>query len=145
MAFGTHDDTDEVMHEINMTPFVDIMLVLLIIFIVTVPVMQHAVAVDLPQASNQRLDAKPETVRLAVDAQGNYFWNDDPVDDAQLTGNLVAMASKSPQPELHIRGDKLVRYERIAQAMASAQRSGIKKIGFVTEPAPETALRKARP
>lgn len=145
MAFGTQDDTDEVMNEINMTPFVDIMLVLLIIFIVTVPVMQHAVIVDLPQASNQRLDAKPDAARLAVDAHGNYFWNDQPVDDAQLTLHLVAVAARSPQPELHIRGDKLVRYERIAQAMASAQRSGVRRIGFVTEPATEPAPLQVRP
>lgn len=134
MAFGIQDDSDEVMNEINMTPLVDIMLVLLIIFIVTVPVMKHAINVDLPRASNQRLDVKPETVRLAVDAQGNYFWNDLPVDDTRLAERLVAVAAQDPQPQLHIRGDKRVRYERVAVAMATAQRTGIRKIGFVTEP-----------
>ena len=134
MAFGTQDDTDEVMNEINMTPLVDIMLVLLIIFIVTVPVMKHAISIDLPRVSNHRLVSKPETVRLAVDAEGNYFWNDLPVDDTQLAARLVAAAALDPQPELHLRGDKRVRYERVALAMATAQRAGVRKIGFVTEP-----------
>ncbi|HQX58507.1 MAG: biopolymer transporter ExbD [Rhodoferax sp.] len=134
MAFGTQEDTDEVMNEINMTPMVDIMLVLLIIFIVTVPVMKHAINIDLPRASMERLDIKPETIRLAINEDGGYFWNDQPVDDLQLAERLVAAAARQPQPELHIRGDKNVRYERVAQAMASAQRSGVKKIAFVTEP-----------
>ena len=76
MAFGTQDEPDEVMNEINMTPLVDVMLVLLIIFIITVPVMKHSVNVDLPQASNQPEDIKPETVRLSVDASGQYHWNE---------------------------------------------------------------------
>jgi len=134
MAFGTQDDLDEVMNEINMTPLVDIMLVLLIIFIVTVPVMKHAVNIDLPRASNQPLDSKPLTVRLAVDSNGSYFWNDLAVDDAQLAQRLLFAAAQDPQPELHLRADKNVRYERVAQAMATAQRSGMRKIGFVTEP-----------
>ncbi|RZJ18134.1 MAG: biopolymer transporter ExbD [Haliea sp.] len=136
MAFGTQDETDEVMNEINMTPLVDVMLVLLIIFIITVPVMKHAVNIDLPRASNQPQDAKPETVRLSVDAQGLYYWNENRVDDKDLVPMLKAEASKNPQPELHIRGDKEVRYERVAQAMAAAQESGLRKIGFITEPKP---------
>jgi biopolymer transport protein ExbD len=134
MAFGTQDEPDEVMNEINMTPLVDIMLVLLIIFIVTVPVMKHAINIDLPRASNQRLDSRPQTVRLAVDSGGGYFWNDLAVDDRQLSERLRAAAAQEPQPELHLRADKNVRYERVAQAMATAQRSGMRKIGFVTEP-----------
>ena len=134
MAFGTQDDSDEVMNEINMTPFVDIMLVLLIIFIVTVPVMNHAIHIDLPQASTTRLETRPDTVRLGVDTDGNYFWNDLSVDDSQLVQRLSEAATQEPQPELHIRGDRLVRYERVAQAMAAAQRAGLRKIGFVTEP-----------
>ena len=136
MAFGTQDDPDEVMNEINMTPLVDVMLVLLIIFIITVPVMKHAVNVELPQASNQVQVSKPETVLLSVDAKGDYFLNTTPVEDARLTGLLQAEAAKNPQPDLHIRGDKAVRYERVAQAMAAAQQAGIKKIGFITEPRP---------
>ena len=134
MAFGTQDDTDEVMNEINMTPMVDVMLVLLIIFIITVPVMKHAVNIDLPKASNVPQDAKPETIRLSVDAAGDYFWNENKVTEEALLLQLKAAATQNPQPELHIRGDKAVRYERVATAMAAAQQAGIKKIGFVTEP-----------
>jgi biopolymer transport protein ExbD len=134
MAFGTQDEPDEVMNEINMTPLVDVMLVLLIIFIITIPVMKHAVNIDLPRATNQVQDAKPETIRLSVDAQGDYFWNENKLADADLVPMLTAEAAKEPQPELHIRGDKNVRYERVAQAMAAAQQAGVKKIGFITEP-----------
>jgi biopolymer transport protein ExbD len=136
MSFGTQDDSDEVMNEINMTPLVDVMLVLLIIFIITVPVMKHAVNIDLPRASNVVQDAKPETIRLSVDASGAYYWNEAPVAEADLAAQLSAAAVKQPQPELHIRGDKAVRYERVALAMAQAQQAGLRKIGFITEPAP---------
>jgi len=134
MDFGTQDETDDVMNEINMTPLVDVMLVLLIIFIITVPVMKHSVNIDLPRASNQPQDTKPETIRLSVDADGTYFWNEGRIDDAALDTQLKAAAAQSPQPELHIRGDKAVRYERVAQAMAAAQLAGVRKIGFITEP-----------
>ncbi len=134
MAFGTQDDTDEVMNEINMTPLVDVMLVLLIIFIVTIPVMKHAVQVELPQASNQRQLDKPQTVQLSVDAQGQYHWNESRIGDEELRTRLAAEAGREPQPELHIRGDRNVRYERVAQAMAAAQQAGLRKIGFITDP-----------
>ena len=133
MAFNTQDNSDEVMNEINMTPFVDIMLVLLIIFIITIPVMKHSVNIELPRASNQPQDAKPQTIRLTVDAEGKYFWNDAPVDEAKLDALLQAEAQKKPQAPLHIRGDRAVRYERVAQAMAAAQRAGMTQIGFITE------------
>ncbi len=138
MAFGNtdldaHEDAD-VMNEINMTPLVDVMLVLLIIFIITVPVMKHAVNIDLPRASNVAQDTKPETVRLSVDAAGVYYWNEAVLADADLVPKLKAAAAQTPQPELHIRGDKAVRYERVAQAMAAAQQAGVRKIGFITEP-----------
>jgi biopolymer transport protein ExbD len=134
MAFGTQDDADEVMNEINMTPLVDVMLVLLIIFIITVPVMKHAVNIDLPRATNQPQDTKPETIRLSVDAQGSYYWNENKVAEQDLSRLLKAEAARNPQPELHIRGDKAVRYEKVAQAMAAAQQAGLRKIGFITEP-----------
>ena len=134
MAFGTQDDTDEVMNEINMTPLVDVMLVLLIIFIITVPVMKHAVNIDLPRASTQVQEIKPQTIRLSVAGDGQYFWNETPASDESITQQLKAAALQAPQPELHIRGDKAVRYERVAQVMASAQQAGVKKIGFITEP-----------
>ena len=136
MAFGTQDDTDEVMNEINMTPLVDVMLVLLIIFIITIPVMKHSVNIELPRASNQPQDAKPQTIRLTVDAEGKYFWNDMAVDDAKLQNLLLEAAQKKPQSPLQIRGDRDVRYERVAQAMAAAQRAGIQGIGFIIERQP---------
>jgi biopolymer transport protein ExbD len=134
MAFGTQDDTDEVMNEINMTPLVDVMLVLLIVFMITVPVMKHSVNIDLPRATSTPQDAKPETIRLSVDAQGRYFWNESPLSEAELLPRLQAAAQRTPQPELHLRGDKDARYEAVAQALAAAQRSGLRKIGFITEP-----------
>jgi biopolymer transport protein ExbD len=134
MAFGTQDEIDDVMNEINMTPLVDVMLVLLIIFIITVPVMKHSVNIDLPRATSAPQDTRPETIRLSVDAQGRYFWNEQPLPEQELDARLQAASTRTPQPELHIRGDKDARYERVAQALASAQRSGLRKIGFITEP-----------
>jgi biopolymer transport protein ExbD len=134
MAIGTQDNSDQMLSEINMIPFIDVMLVLLIIFIITVPVINHAVSVDLPRASNEKLVDKPQNVRLTVNAEGGYFWNDEAVADAVFEQRLQAAAAQQPQPELHIRGDRAVRYERVAQALASAQRAGVQKIGFVTEP-----------
>jgi biopolymer transport protein ExbD len=134
MAFGTTEDIDDVMNEINMTPLVDVMLVLLIIFIITVPVMKHAVNIDLPRVTNSPQETRPETVRLSVDAQGAYFWNEQRIEDAALPDLLQASAAQIPQPNLHIRGDKAVRYERVAELMAAAQQAGLKKIGFITEP-----------
>ena len=136
MAFGTQDDSDEVMNEINMTPLVDVMLVLLIIFIITVPVMQHAVSIDLPRISNQPETVKPENIRLSVDAGGAYYWNDAPISDVELQLRLQVASAITPQPELHIRGDKAVRYERVALAMANAQKAGLRKIGCIPEPQP---------
>ncbi|MDP3424932.1 MAG: biopolymer transporter ExbD [Burkholderiaceae bacterium] len=138
MAHGgfSDNDSDEMLSEINMVPLIDVMLVLLIVFIITVPVMKHAVNIDLPRASNEKELVKPETVRLSVDADGAYFWNERQLsDDSELQGLLAAAAAQVPQPDLHIRGDRAVRYERVAQAMAAAQQAGVKKIGFVTEPA----------
>lgn len=135
MAFSIQDESDEVMNEINMIPLVDVMLVLLIIFIITVPVIKHAVPVNLPRASNQKEIIKPETIRLSITADGQYHWNEAEVGDDQLGPRLALEARKEPQPDLHIRGDKNVRYERVAQAMSAAQRAGITKIGFVTDPA----------
>jgi biopolymer transport protein ExbD len=137
MAFSSFDnDNDEMLSEINMIPLIDVMLVLLIVFIITVPVMKHAVNIDLPRASNERSQDKPETIRLSVDADGAYFWNAERLDDTEVFNRLAVAGAQTPQPELHIRGDKAVRYERVAQAMAAAQRAGVRKIGFITEPSP---------
>ena len=134
MAGFIADEHDEVMSEINMVPFIDVMLVLLIIFIITVPVMKHAVNVELPKATNEKEVLKPETVRLSVKADGSYWIDDQPVSDDAMNARLKADAAKQPQPDLHIRGDKDVRYERVAQAMAAAQQAGLHRIGFITEP-----------
>ena len=136
MAFGGGlDDNEEVMSEINMTPLVDVMLVLLIIFIITVPVLTHSVKVDLPRADNTINNAKPETVNLAVTAEGLFHWNETQVTLEELEQRLSVAATQEPQPEIHIRGDRQVDYEHVIKAMAAVQKSGILKLGFVTEPA----------
>jgi biopolymer transport protein ExbD len=135
MAFGGGLDNDnEVMSEINMTPLVDVMLVLLIIFIITVPVLTHSVKVDLPRADNTVNEIKPETVALAVTSGGQLHWNETTITLAELEERLAVAAQQDPQPEIHIRGDRDVEYEHVIQAMAAVQRSGILKLGFVTEP-----------
>ena len=136
MTFSSFEpeDSDEVLSEINMVPLIDVMLVLLIVFIVTLPVVRHAVTVNLPQASSQPSRDKPETVRLSVDAQGRYHWNQELLSDEALQARLAAAATRTPQPELHIHGDQAVPYGRVAQAMAAAQRAGIRRMGFVTQP-----------
>ena len=136
MAFGKFDSDseDEVLSEINMIPLIDVMLVLLIVFIITVPVIRHAVQLELPQATSQPSQERPATIRLAIDAQGQYHWNEAAISDQELQTRLTAAAAQQPQPELHLSGDKAVRYERVAQAMAAAQRAGLGKIGFLTRP-----------
>jgi len=129
------DEDDAMMSEINMTPLVDVMLVLLIIFLVTIPVMQHAVKIDLPHASSQPEDVKPAHVDVAIKADGTILWNDQPVDDATLRSKIAQAAQAVPQPELHLRADRKVRYERVADVMSAAQSGGLTKIGFVTDPA----------
>ncbi len=135
MAFGTLDNQDSaVMSEINMTPLVDVMLVLLIIFIVTVPVMKHAMEVDLPKVSTAPQLDKPDVVKLAVDAQGAYRINNTIVSEEVLQKELAEMATHHPQPVVHIYGDKQVVYERVINVMGMANKAGIEKVGFVTEP-----------
>lgn len=135
MAFGGGlDDDTEVMNEINMTPLVDVMLVLLIIFIITVPVLTHSVKVDLPREDNTPNEIKPETVNLSVNAEGSVFWNESPITFEELEIRLSLESGKQPQPEVHIRGDKAAAYEHVIKTMAAVQRAGILKLGFVTEP-----------
>ena len=135
MAFGNGlEAKDDVVSDINMVPLIDVMLVLLIIFILTVPVMTHTVKLDLPRASNAPNVVKPETVNLSVDAEGSVFWNQEKLDEAVLSQRLGAAAQQSPQPEIHIRGDRKVAYEHVASVMAAVQRSGLLKLGFVTQP-----------
>ena len=133
MTFEVNDPSDDIMSEINMTPLVDIMLVLLIIFIITVPVVQHAVEVELPRASSEQDKPPADKLQLTVNAQGQFFLDSQPVADADLQELLHQHAAKTPQPQLYLRGDKKVAYEHVAKAMAAAQRAGLKNLGFVTE------------
>ena len=133
MAFEAREDSDEVMSEINMTPLVDVMLVLLIIFIITMPVIQHTVKVALPRASSSRDQTPPDKLQLSVDAQGQFYLDQQAVGADALQERLRAQAAREPQPQLYIRGDKNVPYEHVVQAMTAAQRAGLSRIGFVTE------------
>ncbi|EDZ99016.1 Biopolymer transport protein ExbD/TolR [Burkholderia sp. H160] len=128
------DDDDGLMNEINMTPLVDVMLVLLIVFMVTIPVIRHAVKINLPHASSQKEDTKPTQVTVSIDADGNVLWDSTEVDDAALAAKIAAAAQASPQPELHLDADRKVPYEKVAQVMSAAQAGGLTKIGFVTQP-----------
>lgn len=135
MSFGGGlDNNDDVVSEINMTPLVDVMLVLLIIFIITVPVLTHSVKLDLPQASNTPNEVKPDTIMLAVTADGTLHWNEIIVSSDELETKLEEAAARQPQPEIHLRGDRAVEYEHVIRVMAMAQRVGLEKLGFVTEP-----------
>ena len=122
------------MAEINVTPLVDVMLVLLIIFMVTIPVLQHSVPLDLPRASSVVQATQDETLLVNIDAQGQYFINSAAADDAALLARLKTAAAQNPQPLIQIRGDRNVRYERVAQLMAAAQQAGLSKVAFITEP-----------
>lgn len=135
MAFGGFEqESGQPMSEINTTPLVDVMLVLLVIFMVTAPLFTHAVKIDLPQAQSQLNAEKPETIALAIDAAGKVYWNNEPVAEESLYGRFERAATATPQPELHLRADRDTRYHVIARIMADAQRAGLKKIGFVTDP-----------
>jgi biopolymer transport protein ExbD len=124
------------MSEINTTPLVDVMLVLLVIFIITAPLLTHAVKIDLPQATSQPLEEKPEVIDLAVDAEGKIFWNDSEIQVADLATRMSDEAVKQQQPELQIRADKNTRYQVLAEVLAKAQTAGMKKVGFVSQPQP---------
>ncbi len=129
------DGDGEVTSAINTTPLVDVMLVLLIIFLITIPVVIKTVPVELPVVSNIATKTKPENIVIAVDPEGNIFWNNGKLaDTATLFEKLKQVAVQSPQPEVHIRGDKAARYEFIGRVVVTCQRAGILKVGFITEP-----------
>lgn len=136
MAFGglTNDAGDGDNAEINMIPLIDVMLVLLVIFIITAPMMTHAVKVDLPQASSQPNEVKPETINLSIKADGAVYWNAEAVDAAAWQARMDAAARQTPQPEIHLRADGELAYKNVARIMADAARSGLTKLGFVTDP-----------
>ncbi len=135
MAFGRLERTaaPQPMSDINITPLVDVMLVLLVIFIITAPLFHQAVPIDLPQVTATKLDDKPEVIQLALDAEGNIFWNGEAVDRSALDSRFAAASTR--QPELHLRADRKVVYEKVADVMAAAQRASIVKIAFLTEAA----------
>lgn len=124
------------MSEINTTPLVDVMLVLLVIFIITAPLLTHAVKIDLPQATSQPLEEKPEVIDLAVDADGKLYWNDVEVANDVLAARFQDESAKQQQPELQVRADKNTRYQVLADVLAKAQTAGMKKVGFVSQPQP---------
>ena len=132
---GPKQGDDEPMSTINTTPLVDVMLVLLIIFLITIPVITKTVKVNLPKAANIATQTKPENITIAVDSQGNIYWNNGQVRNREELLELVkAEAVKDPQPEVHIRGDVNARYEDVGKVLYSIQRGGIVKVGFITEP-----------
>ena len=136
MAFASMEsgDDDAPLTGINMVPLIDVMLVLLIIFIVTAPLLTHAVKVDLPKASSSVNQTRPENVQLAIDAASQVFWNGEPVDAAGLAKRLQAVSAMQPQPEMHIRAERTTPYEKVAQVMSEAARLGLLRIGFITDP-----------
>ena len=135
MSVGGSSDENTVMSNINTTPLVDVMLVLLIIFLITIPVITKTVPVALPKAVNIPTQTKPENITIAVDKDGNVYWNDKRVSDRNaLLAFVKEAAVRKPQPEIHIRGDKDTRYEAIGRVMYAIQRGGIVKVGFLIEP-----------
>jgi biopolymer transport protein ExbD len=133
MAFGSFNEGNgpQPMAEINTTPLVDVMLVLLVIFIITAPLFQQAVPVDLPHVDSTRLDDKPKVIQLAIDGAGACYWNGEPATDAELAERFAA--AREGNPELHLRADRATRYEKVTEIMAMAQHYGISRIAFVTE------------
>ncbi|KAB7741316.1 biopolymer transporter ExbD [Parvibaculum sedimenti] len=135
MNIGSSGDEDDVISAINTTPLVDVMLVLLIIFLITIPVAIQTVPVDLPKASNVATQTKPENIVVAVDREGAVYWGSVKMaDNAALLAKIKEAAAKQPQPEIHVRGDKEVRFEFIGKVIVDCQRGGIEKVAFITEP-----------
>ena len=135
MAMNVGGEEGGAIANINTTPLVDVMLVLLIIFLITIPVITKTVPVTLPKAVNIPTQTKPENITIAVDKEGNIFWNDKRVANRnELLGLVEGAAVRKPQPEIHIRGDREARYEDIGRVMYAIQRGGIVKVGFLTEP-----------
>ncbi len=133
MAISVGKDAEDPMVEPNVIPLVDVMLVLLIIMIITVPVMIHAVKIDLPTEVNRPTETKPENINLSIDFDGKIYWNDNGVDRNSLLNYVLQEAVKDPQPEVHIRADKRARYEYIADTLFVLQRGGMRKVGFIAE------------
>ena len=131
------DEEDTVISTINTTPLVDVMLVLLIIFLITIPVVTHTIKLNLPKDTNQPTRTKPQNVIIAITEDGKTYWNQAPIkDNADLLARLEKFAVIKPQPEVHIRGDARARYEYVGKVVTDCQRAGIFKVGFITQPPP---------
>jgi biopolymer transport protein ExbD len=139
MAFASFDDKrgGAPLAEINMVPLIDVMLVLLVIFIVTAPLLSHSVKVDLPKASAQVMSAKAEKIDLSIDADGIRYWNGAALSREDAAARFMNESGKQPQPEIHLRADQNVPYRAVAETLADASRAGLSKIGFVTDPEPK--------
>jgi biopolymer transport protein ExbD len=125
------------MAEINMVPLIDVMLVLLVIFIITAPLLTHAVKIELPRAASTPNVTQPENVQIAIKANGAVYWNGQQIDRAQIATRMAASARLDPQPEVHLRADRTTQYENVAQVMSAAAKAGLTRIGFVTDPSME--------
>ena len=136
MAMGSFDPRCQQgpVAEINVVPLVDVMLVLLVIFIITTPLLTHSVKIDLPKASSAPNITRPEHIEFGIRADGSLYWNGAPVTREELDARFTAEARRQPQPELHIRADRLAHYEKVAQVMSAAANAGLVRIGFVTDP-----------
>ena len=134
MSVGHDGDEDEVIADINTTPLVDVMLVLLIIFLITIPVVTHTVPVQLPKQAVQPLQTKPKSVTIAINRDGDIFWDEKHVDAATLLARLKTVSVMQPQPEVDVRGDENTRYEFIGRVITACERAGISKVSFGTEP-----------
>jgi biopolymer transport protein ExbD len=136
MAITVGDSSEgESMSDINVTPLVDVMLVLLIIFIITIRVIVQQVQLDLPKATNLPTQTKPENITIAIDKQGTIYWNTKPLNGQEELKNLLrGIVSQDPQPEVHIRGDANVRYQFVGQVLVATQQIGIRKVAFITTP-----------
>ena len=135
MSVGDKKEEGGVMSDINTTPLVDVMLVLLIIFLITIPVINKSVKVELPKAANIPTATKPENITVSVDADGVIYWNDGQLEGtAALLAQVKAAAVIVPQPEIHIRADQKTRWEAVGKVIYNIQRGGIVKVGFLTEP-----------
>ncbi len=133
--FASADDDDAVISTINTTPLVDVMLVLLIIFLITIPVVTQTVALSLPKEVNRPRQTRPENVEISVDRQGGVYWNAQRLaDPTALAARLEQLGARQPQPEVHVRGDESTRYEAVGRVVLACQRAGILKVSFVTQP-----------
>lgn len=140
MSFGSFETSrgtggGTTLSEINMVPLIDVMLVLLVIFMITAPLLSHSLQINLPKVTTAPVEQEPMVIDIAIDAQGSIFWNEEPISAIELPALMRAEASQDPQPTLRLRADKDTRYEQLAEIMADAKKAGLTKMGFITHPA----------